>query len=240
VQRDGSKTSEIDFETANVVIDGAFRKWADVDCGDGRHPSFRAVNDSPVDCHKAQYNPSSGNANAIMFRDEDWPYENAQDTLALTTVTYNVETAEIYDADIEVNTAEAPFTTTPVPPPNHADLESVITHEVGHFLGLAHSEVNAASMRAIGYQLGTTGLRTLADDDIQGICEIFPPGERISSSCEPRHGFSRECGVEDDGGCALAGPARPRSFASALGTFFAAGFGLRRFRRRTPQGTARP
>ena len=69
------------------------------------------MNKGAVDCHKAEYNQESGNANLFMFRDDSWPYENPLDTLALTTLTYNVETAEIFDADVEVNTAEAKFTT---------------------------------------------------------------------------------------------------------------------------------
>jgi hypothetical protein len=233
VERHGSETSEIDYETADAIISAAFEKWATVDCGGGEPPTFRVSNKGPVDCRKTEYNQAAGNANAFMFRDSDWPYRNAIDTLALTTVTYNVETAEIYDADVEVNTAQAHFTTTETPPPDGADLDAVITHEVGHFLGLAHSEVNAATMRSIGYQLGTTGLRTLADDDIAGICEIYPPGGRLGADCSPRHGFSRECGKPDDGGCTLAGTSRgPSPEAAALAALFGVSFGLRRFRRR--------
>ena len=230
VQRAGSKTSDIDFDTASTIIEASFLKWATVDCGDGVQPSFRFVNKGAIDCRKAEYNQESGNANLFTFRDDDWPYVNQIDTLALTTVTYNVETASIYDADVEINTAQATFTTTEDPPPNGADLEAVVTHEIGHFLGLAHSEVNAATMRAIGYQLGTTGLRTLADDDIQGICEIYPPGEKIGSDCAPRHGFSRACGTADDG-CTLASVGRRRR---GLGVgAFAAAAGLGLFARRT-------
>jgi len=230
VHEAGSEKSDIDYETANAIIEAAFEKWAHVDCG-GARPSFRAVNKGPVDCRQAEYNQIEANANAFMFRDQNWPYQNAIDTLALTTVTYNVETAEMYDADVEVNTAQATFTTTEVPDRQSADLESVITHEVGHFLGLSHSEVDAATMRGIGYQPGTVGLRTLAPDDIQGICEIYPPGEEVGSSCSPRHGFSRECGPAPSG-CALVGPARAEGAgAGALLVLVGLGLGTRRFRR---------
>lgn len=229
VQRAGSKTSEIDYETADAIIEAAFVKWNTVDCG-GAQPSFRFVNKGAVDCRKAEYNQEAGNANIFMFRDDDWPYENQIDTLALTTVTYNVETAEIYDSDVEVNTAQALFTTTDVPPEKGADLDAVITHEIGHFLGLAHSEVNAATMRGIGYQLGTTGLRTLADDDIQGVCEIYPPGEKIGSECAPRHGFTGECGEVDEG-CAVRGTRRGSTGAAFAAAMMGLGLMVRRIRR---------
>jgi hypothetical protein len=238
VQRAGSDKSMIDFETASAVIDAGFAKWAAVDCGGGQGPSFRSVNKGAVDCRKVEYNQEAGNANIFMFRDDSWPYENAIDTLALTTVTYSIETAEIFDSDVEVNTAQATFTTTPTPPEDGADLDAVLTHEIGHFLGLAHSEVSAATMRSIGYQLGTVGLRTLADDDIAGICSIYPPGEKVGSDCTPRHGFSGKCAETDDG-CALVGNGRDRGFGTAaIAALFGFGLVLRRFRRRTARERA--
>jgi hypothetical protein len=232
VHRAGSASSDIDYETADRIIEAAFTKWASVDCGGGQTPSFRANNKGPVDCRKTEYNQDAGNANAFMFRDDNWPYTNSLDTLALTTVTYNVETAEIYDSDVEINTAQAKFTTTDTPPADGADLDAVVTHEVGHFLGLAHSEVSASTMRSIGYQLGTTGLRTLAPDDIAGICEIYPPGDEVGSKCSPRHGFSRECAPEVTEGCALHHRSRGQSaLAGALAALFGFGFLARRSRR---------
>jgi hypothetical protein len=233
VHRAGSESSDLDYETAKAIIELAFEKWATVDCGGGAPPSFRVVNKGGVGCRRAEYNQLDSNANAFMFRDENWPYRNAIDTLALTTLTYNVETAEIYDADVEMNAVDATFTTTETPPEGGADFEAVVTHEVGHFLGLSHSEVDAATMRGIGYQPGTVGLRTLAADDVAGICEIYPPGERVSSECTPRHGFSRECGQVEEGGCTLVGRPGKASLASALGALFAIGLFARRSRRRT-------
>jgi hypothetical protein len=232
VHRAGSESSDIDFETATAIIELAFEKWATVDCGGGEAPSFRVVNKGGVDCRRAEYNQVDSNANAFMFRDKDWPYRNAIDTLALTTLTYNVETAAIYDADVEMNTAQATFTTTEMPPADGADFEAVVTHEIGHFLGLSHSEVNAATMRGIGYQLGTVGLRTLAADDVAGICEIYPPDEQVSSECTTRHGFSPECGKVEEGGCTLVGRPQKASLAtSALAALFALGLFARRSRR---------
>jgi hypothetical protein len=230
VHRAGSESSDIDYETADRIIESAFIKWASVDCGGGATPSFRVENQGPVDCRETQYNQEAGNANAFMFRDDHWPYTNSLDTLALTTVTYNVETAEIYDSDVEINTAQARFTTTETPPADDADLDAVVTHEVGHFLGLAHSEVSASTMRSIGYQLGTTGLRTLAPDDISGICEIYPPGNDVGSNCTLWHGFSRDCAPEVTEGCALRG--RSQGHASgALAALVGLGLLTRRLRR---------
>jgi hypothetical protein len=237
VQRDGSASSGIDFETARAVIADAFAKWAAADCG-GDTPSFRVVDQGEISCETAEYNQKAPNANVFLFRDNDWPYSNAIDTLALTTITYNVETAEIYDADVEMNSHQTTFTVTDESFEIISDLSSVITHEVGHFLGLSHSSVDTAVMRGVGYTTGSTDLRELTPDDIGGICQIFPPGESTSGSCEPRHGFSRECGgdvKESSGGCAMRSSkttdARAlAAFAALIGVFVARRARHRRWR----------
>ncbi len=219
VQRDGSERSGIDFDTAEAVIQDAFDKWGAADCGEGEGPSFRVVAKGEIACDVAEYNQDAPNANVFMFRDHDWPYEGAVDTLALTTLTYNVETAEIYDADVEFNSFQTTFTTSDEPIEIISDFSSVVTHETGHFLGLSHSAVDTAVMRGVGYTSGSTDMRILTTDDIAGVCEIYPPGHDPGDSCGPRHGFSRECGSEqkeESKGCALRGAPRgadPRAFA---------------------------
>ena len=90
------------------------------------------------------------------------------------------------------------------------------------------------------YRSGTTDMRSLAQDDIDGICSLYPPGRQAppcKSSEIPRHGFSAECGddQEDDSGCCTTAPGSRVSTGQK--GLFAAGFGLialalRRRRRR--------
>jgi hypothetical protein len=228
VQRDGSKSDDIDYETAKSVIDQAFATWQAADCG-GSPPSLVVRDHGAVVCNKAEYNQEQPNANLFTFRDRDWPYTNAEDTLALTTITYNTETAEIYDADVEINSFDAVFTLTDDPDLVNADLLSVLTHEVGHFLGLSHAPQRAATMYP-EYAPKDTHQRTLDADDMAGICEIYPPGRTVGAACEPRHGFSSECAVPEDGGCGIARGTRSTTALAVLAPFGLL-FGLRRLRR---------
>lgn len=194
VQLDAS--TQVPLETIRATAKTAFQVWSSVDCGEGQHPRFEVVETEPVTCREHEYNKDHGNANIILFHDGVWPYGDHDGRLALTTVSYNVETGEIYDADMELNSAHAQFTTVD---PVNIDLLAVVTHEAGHFLGLAHSvDGNATMYRA--YDPGTTDQRDLEEDDRAAICAVHPPAP-ITADCDPtpRHGFSPLCGADQTG-----------------------------------------
>jgi predicted Zn-dependent protease len=189
VQIDASQ--QVPLDTVRSTVRAAFAAWLAVDCGGGAHPRFEVVETDPVACAKHEYNKERGNANVVLFHDDVWPYGEHDGRLALTTVSYNTETGEIYDADMEINSAHAMFTTSDTVV--KTDLLSVVTHEAGHFLGLAHSPLGTATMFAT-YDNGQTAQRDLSDDDREAICATHPPGE-ITAECDstPRHGFSPDC-----------------------------------------------
>ena len=231
VQQDGSATRNISYENASQIISDAFRSWMFADCG-GDRPSLDVIDLGKAVCDEVEYNIRAPNANIWMFRDRSWPYADNGHTLALTTITFNVDTGEIFDADVELNAAQNNLTLPGQSPA--ADLLSIATHEAGHFLGLSHSPMQSATMYA-QYAEGDTSLRVLDSDDVAGICEIYPPnsGDGLCID-EPRHGFSRKCAQPpDDGGCATCGLADGSGTGGwlvlALG---ALGVGVRRAKRR--------
>ncbi len=205
VQEDGSPRLGISCEAANALFGDALRKWATVDCGGGTHPSIEIFSTPPVSCSRAEYNEQAGNANLWMFRNDEWPYDDDDLSLGLATITFNVETGEIYDADVEINSAQNDISIGGESV--SSDLESIATHEAGHVLGLSHSSDPRATMYPL-YQEGTTDIRSLSEDDIEGICATYPPG-RTTAACpdtpEPRHGFSSQCGPSNEG-CVCTAP----------------------------------
>lgn len=190
LQQDAS--SQVNLAQAETVFTAAFQAWTSAACGSGT-PGIRATYGGPVACGEHEYNQQAGNANIIVFRDASWPHPS-KSTLALTTVTYSLDTGEIYDADMELNSATVTFTVTDSG--IQYDLLSVATHEAGHFLGLSHSASAAATMRP-DYIPQSTILRDLDGDDIAGICESYPPAN-VPAGCDdtPRHGFSGLCAAD--------------------------------------------
>jgi hypothetical protein len=198
----------VPLDEATRVIDSAFATWNAATCtATGETVGIIASDLGTVSCTEVRYNQNGPNQNVIVFRDDKWPYSDPNNTLGLTTVTFNADTGEVYDADMEINASGKNLTTTTIVPANGFDLLSVVTHEAGHFLGLAHAVDTKATMFA-SYRPGTSALRTLTQDDKDGLCEIYPNATQRSvaaivgaggltpaTACDPtpRHGFSTTC-----------------------------------------------
>jgi hypothetical protein len=254
VQKDGSPKRGITYDTFDKAIQLAFTQWVNAPCVGGT-PSFKLwdfdATFGPSTCGEPEYNRKAANANIWMFRDDDWPYPGVSATLALTTVSFEIATGRILDADVEVNSFAIDITTSTTNP--RADLQSIATHEAGHFLGLAHSDDPTATMYA-AYQPGNLGFRTLRQDDQEAICKAYPVNRTFPacSSPVPVRGFSQLCGgenpvipdpgkSEDEGSrCSvqsLSGAASGSNRGVAAGALvtsaLAAAVGLRRRRRRS-------
>jgi MYXO-CTERM domain-containing protein len=194
VQKDGSDLSGISYETMHGVVANAFSKWSKASCPGGAAPSFEMQDTDalfgPVECADHEFNQHAANASAWMFRDDSWPYQDPKNTIALTSVSVDLDTGRILDADVEINSFGTRITNSDTNV--GADLESIVTHEAGHFLGLAHSSVASATMAP---RYPGLSIRSLAPDDEEGICAVYPPGTTpVCGQPEPIYGFSKYCG----------------------------------------------
>ena len=189
VQENGSPKRNITAAQTAQVMTSAFAQWTGAACSGGT-PHIAVTQGPEAICDQHEYNQDAGNANIILYHDDAWPYEGSSNTLALTTVTYDLDTAVIYDADMELNSADNDLTLgdTNV----DYDLLSIVTHESGHFLGMAHSHDPSATMWPV-YNEHSTNLRIISPDDIAGICAAYPPDDTTGCDPTPRHGFSAYC-----------------------------------------------
>lgn len=218
LQRDG--THWMPLQLVSTIAAQAFGAWSQVTCGGGAPPTISAVELEPageagVACDQVQFNgyetPAGyrigPNQNVIVFREQVWPYADATNTLGFTWVQYDTTTGEIRGADMEINGTNH-LVPTSSGDPNQYDLLTIMTHEAGHFFGLGHS----GDLTAMMYAYYTPGA-SLSQDDVDGICSIYPSDGTRSSSlglvtagpCDPTPlgGFTSTCAPEDDAGNVL-------------------------------------
>ena len=178
LQEDASR--QVSYDAATRAVAAGFARWATASC-DGGTASIDARNLGPVSCSAVGFNTRAANQNTITFRDGAWkPDDEAAlpgglrgETIALTTTSYSTRTGELVGADMEINSSQFAFSATGEPAAGAFDLEAVITHEAGHFLGLAHTPDRAAVMYA-GGEPGRTLQRDLKLDDVSAICDAYP------------------------------------------------------------------
>ncbi len=139
------------------------------------------------------------NKNLVIFQEAEWIHGST--AIALTTTTYDVDTGELVDADIEFNGVNFRFTTNS-PQPGRVDIQNTATHELGHVLGLDHSPDPNATMYAEAPP-GDTAKRTLAPDDINGLCFVYPLDGNIPYFTDDT--MAEVCNDPPSGGCSGCG-----------------------------------
>jgi hypothetical protein len=113
-------------------------------------------------------------------------------TLAATEFLVDSTTGEILESDVFFN-ASFPWSVTPGGEAGRYDLQSIATHEGGHFIGLGHSALGETELSAgggsrrliaagavmfpIAFSAGDISGRTLRADDIAGVSDIYASGD---------------------------------------------------------------
>jgi hypothetical protein len=137
----------------------AAESWAHPSCS-----GFRAT----VTASAVTATPSDDGQNVVFFEDSAWPAELVPHALGQTVVHQSPD-GSMHDADILLNGAEFRFSLQGGGAT--VDVRSVLTHELGHALGLAHSPDPTATMFPT---LAGRAWRSLEADDRAGVCALYP------------------------------------------------------------------
>jgi MYXO-CTERM domain-containing protein len=254
-----------DMTTDEVAksIAGAAAAWgpevtcpsATSDAGNG-HPYFQII--PQLSTGGAVPGAVMDGKNSIIFRTTNW--DEGYEVLAYTSV-FKEPNGKIVEADIEINATDPTLISWAnldpgTPPPRNGlvrfDLQTVMTHEFGHFLGLSHtciadgttasggdngdepktgvpfcSAATPADIQAVMYPIidsESIAKRVLTADDAAGVCAIYP------ADMDP-HACTEN--TPDDGcGCATAGMGLGSGAVVALAALALALVVARRRRRR--------
>jgi hypothetical protein len=123
----------------------------------------------------------------LGFQDEP----DLERVLGSTSFVIDDVTGTIVESDVFFNAAFQ-WSTSDGSQTGRFDLQSVATHEIGHFLGLGHSALgeteprpsggrrvlaSSAVMFPISFGAGNSADRTLQPDDIAGVSDLYPDGD---------------------------------------------------------------
>lgn len=202
-------------EELRDIVEDAFKVWQGVDCGDGKTPGFSAQGVGLVDGHGMFFCEVEPTANlSVWSLATRWTRDSA--AVGYTSSTINKVDGEIFDADVEFNLNKilGDYENNPADYP--IIVGSVALHEAGHALGLAHSQYIDTVMEPNYSSKSDFFDRRLAQDDIDGICALYPPAAELDCA-EP--GFveaavdAEACEQLDEGvaptkneGCAISPP----------------------------------
>ncbi|MBI2894799.1 MAG: matrixin family metalloprotease [Deltaproteobacteria bacterium] len=199
----------------NAVLSG-FRNWGSI----AGNPFVFSGDGVPYQS-LGSGDPTDGVSDVILVQ-SGWQFEPAYG--AMTLVTYDASSGTIVDADILMNGQGYRYLVDPTPEQGW-DLENVLTHEIGHLLGLGHAEDTEATMYATS-ERGETKKRSVESDDQLGFRVLYAfAGEETASGCSATK---------------LEVGARPvdmtgTTLAVAVGLLLALLLGLRRRVRTAPQ-----
>lgn len=154
------------------IFKDSFREW-ERPCCSGFRASYRGLSDET-------YLSAMKDPVMMSFADEasTWPPEQGNagttSTIAFTAIQLNPSTCELIQAPIHYNAVRYQYTDqcTSAGCGGGTDLQSIATHEIGHLLGLGHSNVQGSTMWP-SYD-GRISARTLGPDDESGVCSLYP------------------------------------------------------------------
>src|SRR5204862_184031 len=128
--------NQINNDSEFLAVHAAFQTWTNVPTANVR---FNYLGPAVITA------AAGDTVNLVSFSDNTFPWDPG--TLAVTLSYFSSSTGIISEGDILFNPSQAWSTSGE---PGRYDIQSVLTHEIGHFLGLDHSAMISSVMVPFG------------------------------------------------------------------------------------------
>jgi len=237
------------------VVHRSFKRWTDQTCSD---LEFRDVGLTDQK-HEFDASNASLNRNAVsvlsaeaeiaaLMAARKW---SSRSMVAAAITSHSTTTGEIIDADILLNDVDFDFVVADEVANCVAgditvqDLENTLVHEIGHVFGLDHVDDPEATMYRMAEGCETKK-RDPAQDDVNGLCTVYPVGGP-TATCQPPpnndyepagtnpSAFRDQCarfdGTNGNGGCECSASHRTGGTSALAAVFLFALVATRRRRR---------
>ena len=152
--------------------------------------TWHAVPSAAVDCSFVGFTGAEpgdqDNASTLGFVNRP----DLERTLAVTNYLVDTRTGELLESDILFNSSFS-WSVADAGESGKYDVQSLATHEIGHFSGLGHSAIGETTldtgghhrliaagtvMFPIAFAAGDISMRQLRADDIAGVSDLYPAG----------------------------------------------------------------
>lgn len=153
----------------------AFAAW------DGLAGTGVAFSENTSLASKTFDNIDEDSSHLLVFDDDNSYFSSGSGAVAVTLVEIDngvsgcPTSGQITDADIVINSSNFTLSTGAIGVGGTVDLQNVLAHEIGHFIGLDHQPVPSATMTALT-TFAEISKRSLSQDDISGAVELRPSG----------------------------------------------------------------
>lgn len=158
---DSKGSDNVPFAQSSDAIKKAFNTWQGIP-GHTMRFTFAGTKTGAVASTTDQQN-------VVVWIEKNWP--DSSFILAVTKTSFLLQDPpNLVDADIVVNGVNFQWTTNSPTPAGKVDIEATIQHEIGHMIGLQHSQLKNAKMLP-----SASSSRTLSTDEQAGIRFLYPP-----------------------------------------------------------------
>ncbi|WP_437730527.1 matrixin family metalloprotease [Sorangium sp. So ce1335] len=184
-------------DIAVARIESGFAAWSNTGCTEWRANLLGDTTD--------RYSYDDGK-NVFQWISQSWPEAlgDVNSVIGVTMPVWGRFDNVIVDADMVFNNVR--FCWNDTGNNGCVDTQSIATHEQGHFLGLGHSSERNATMAA--YYAAGSSTRTLEDDDVTGVCALYPIGGTTATGAGSGGGGGGSCDSCSNG--SLSDACRPQ------------------------------